>query len=162
MRSGKNQAGTWQVAEFTGAAAHSTHRLPTSMLPLHFKFTRSKNSPLNSAWDLHKIYEHHSGSNPLPVSFSRVGLPEGRCNVLLRARLSPPQTRALQAGLRKQELPPPRPPDPRPSLQPHHLQPITWAPGLHFPHFSTTALFLSPARQSLQRAKPHLVSEASK
>lgn len=50
MRSGKNQAGTWQVfgRKFTGAAAHSTHRFcPPQCSPLHFKF-KSKNSPLNS------------------------------------------------------------------------------------------------------------------
>lgn len=82
---------------------------------------------------------------------------------MLRARSLPTTGHsALQAALRKQELTPPRPPDPRPSFQPHHLQPITWHQDYISPHFTTTALFLSPARRSSRGLSPHLVSGALK
>lgn len=82
---------------------------------------------------------------------------------MLRARSFPTTGHsALQAALRKQELTPPRPPDPRPSFQPHHLQPITWHQDYISPHFTTTALFLSPARRSSRGLSPHLVSGALK
>lgn len=64
-------------------------------------------------------------------------------------------------GLRKQEPNPLRPSDPHPSLQPHHMQPITGHQDYIFPHFTTVALFLSPTRLSSRGLKPHLVSEAS-
>ena len=82
---------------------------------------------------------------------------------MLRARSLPTTGHStLQAALRKQELTPPRPPDPRPSFQPHHLQPITWHQDCISPHFTTTALFLSPARRSSRGLSPPLVSGASK